>query len=141
MTGTDKAKGIVPSVVKGGTSLHFNAPNCISGLVNTSDVAHSNRAEKQEAGASQHRPASTCTNEGDGTRTRNHRLDSSKIAEPKPLADKAITAKDDAGRSAGRSDLRGEGGISDPDLNRLVNAWPTLPAAIRRAMLAMIDAE
>jgi excisionase family DNA binding protein len=32
--------------------------------------------EMTGAGASQHRPASLCTSEGDGTRTRNHRIDS-----------------------------------------------------------------
>lgn len=53
---------------------------------------------------------------------------------------KAILQFSDSGCSAGCSDVRSEGGISDPDLSRLVATWPTLPPAIRRAMLAMIGA-
>jgi hypothetical protein len=29
---------------------------------------------------------------------------------------------------------------SDPDLARIIDAWPTLPGPIRRAMLALIEA-
>ena len=29
---------------------------------------------------------------------------------------------------------------TDPDLGKLVAAWPALPEAIRRAILAMVDA-
>ena len=47
----------------------------------------------------------------------------------------------DAGRSAGRSDEQGEGGITDADLARLVAAWPTLPEPIRRAMIALIEVD
>jgi hypothetical protein len=28
---------------------------------------------------------------------------------------------------------------ADPDLSRVVAAWPALPAAIRRAVLALVD--
>ena len=44
------------------------------------------------------------------------------------------------GRSAGRSDDESEGGNDDPDLARLIAAWPTLPEPIRRAMLAILEA-
>ena len=44
------------------------------------------------------------------------------------------------GRSAGRSDDESEGGNDDPDLSRLLAAWPTLPEPIRRAMLAILEA-
>jgi hypothetical protein len=43
-----------------------------------------------------------------------------------------------AGRSAGRSGGQGEGGAPDADLARIVEAWPALPAAIRRAVLALV---
>ena len=55
-------------------------------------------------------------------------------------SNKAIPNSFAAGRSAGRSDLQSEGGISDPELARLVAAWPMLAEPLRRAMLAMIDA-
>ncbi len=43
-------------------------------------------------------------------------------------------------RSAGRSDDECEGGNDDPDLSRLIAAWPTLSEPIRRAMLAILEA-
>jgi len=43
-------------------------------------------------------------------------------------------------RSAGCSEMQGEGGIFDPDLAALVAAWPTLPEPIRRAMMALVGA-
>jgi hypothetical protein len=51
-----------------------------------------------------------------------------------------VTSNRESGRSAGRSDEQGEGGIADADLARLVAAWPTLAEPIRRAMLALIGA-
>jgi len=41
-------------------------------------------------------------------------------------------------RSAVRRDQQSEGGIADPELARLVGAWPTLPTAIRRAVAALV---
>ena len=45
-----------------------------------------------------------------------------------------------AGCSAGCSDQQGEGGVPDADLARVLDAWPTLPEAIRRAVLALVGA-
>ena len=56
------------------------------------------------------------------------------------LKNNAIPHADAAGRSAGRSDLTSEGGITNPELAALVAAWPTLAEPIRRAMLALIGA-
>ena len=56
------------------------------------------------------------------------------------IPDQAIDETALAGRSAGRSDVTDEGGISDRELAALVAAWPTLPEPIRRAMLALIRA-
>ena len=37
--------------------------------------------------------------------------------------------------------MKGAGGVrEDADLARLVKAWPRLPEAIRRAVLALLDA-
>jgi hypothetical protein len=54
------------------------------------------------------------------------------------IKQKSTTATD--GRSAGRSDERGEGGIPDADLAALVAAWPTLPGPIKAAIRALVDA-
>ena len=40
----------------------------------------------------------------------------------------------------GRSDGESEGGGEDPDISRLIAAWPTLSEPIRRAMLAILEA-
>jgi hypothetical protein len=78
------------------------------------------------------------SSEGDGTRTRNHRIDSPPIPFSNANPHQQLTASDAAGRSAGRSDQQGEGGIADADLARLVAVWPTLPEPIRAAIRALI---
>ncbi|HXD86517.1 MAG TPA: hypothetical protein VN641_08490 [Urbifossiella sp.] len=82
------------------------------------------------------------SSEDDGTRTRNHRIDSPELSERKSRNDKRVTPTNAAGCSAGCSDLQSKGGISgpdaDPELAAIVVAWPALPEPIRRAMLALI---
>ena len=51
------------------------APMYTFGIVGGGSGRSPQPVEMQQAGASRHRPASTCTSEGDGTRTRNHRID------------------------------------------------------------------
>jgi hypothetical protein len=51
---------------------------------------------------------------------------------------KANSHKNAAGRSAGRSDLQSEGIITDPELARLVAAWPKLPDHIRQAIQTLV---
>ena len=81
------------------------------------------------------------SSEDDGTRTRNHRIDSPPISRSNSNSHKQI-ATSDAGRcSAGCSDEHGEGGICGADLACVVHAWPTLPDALRRAVLAIIGAD
>jgi len=53
---------------------------------------------------------------------------------------KIVTSIPDSGCSAGCSDRRDEGGIDDPELAAVIDAWPTLPDAIRRGILAMVGA-
>src|SRR4051812_1186094 len=70
--------------------------------------------------------------EGDGTRTRNHRIDSPATPPPESptgqdLAPTATSPLQHAYESA-----------SDPDLARVIGAWPALPAPIRRAILALV---
>ncbi len=72
--------------------------------------------------------------ENDGTRTRNHRIDSPPISRAKHQKNKAHTASEHNGRS---DDLIA-GETLDPDLARVVAAWPTLSEPIRRAVLALI---
>jgi hypothetical protein len=71
--------------------------------------------------------------EGDGTRTRNHRIDSPRDAQQKELENKAISHVEEV---ACRPACRNE--PEDADLRRIVEAWPDLPEAIRRAVLALI---
>jgi hypothetical protein len=78
--------------------------------------------------------------EDDGIRTRNHRIDSPIISRCNVNSTKQITEDNDACCSAGRSDLRSEGGQSDPDLAALVAAWRKLPEPIRAAIRALVGA-
>ena len=74
----------------------------------------------------------------DGTRTRNHWIDSPQIADSKSNSELYFTPTEADGLSAGRGDQAREGGNTDPELAALVAAWPLLPEPIRRAMLALI---
>ena len=78
-------------------------------------------------------------NEDDGTRTRNHRIDSLNLAGSNPKSVNDFDTSETPGRSAGRSDTTGEGGPpADPDLAALIAAWPTLPPHIRAAVQALV---
>ena len=74
-------------------------------------------------------------NEGDGTRTRNLRIDS-------PANDTLDALKSQAISSA--TDPRCTPGCTSPadhlsDLARLVQNWPTLPAYIKAAVMALVN--
>jgi len=82
LTGTDgKASagcsaGCSRDAVTGGIRLHRTAPKYTTERFETDADNSPQTLEMQGAGASQHRPASNCISEDDGTRTRNHRIDS-----------------------------------------------------------------
>jgi len=67
-------------------------------------------------------------NEGDGVRTRNHRIDN------------PVTPCKTTGKNEVSADGRYTGATFDPDLAALMAAWPTLPAAVRQALAAMAAA-
>ena len=79
-----------------------------------------------------------CISEGDGTRTRNHRIDSPTTPRSKSKQCKQITPPEAAGCAAGCTSEQGEGGIPDPELLAIVNAWPKLPAHIKAAFMALL---
>jgi hypothetical protein len=51
-----------------------------------------------------------------------------------------LTPNDFSRCTTGCTKEQSEGGITDPELARVAAAWPTLPNAIRRAVLALIGA-
>ncbi len=55
-----------------------------------------------------------------------------------PNSEQQLTPSKSPGCSAGCSAQQNERGITDPNLARVVEAWPTLPDALRRAVLALI---
>lgn len=130
--------GAVPGAVEGGIGLHQSAPKYTFGIFGGSADGSRNTLEKQGAGASQHRPASTCTKWAVPGLNRGPSDFQSPGSELHPLAIENVAPTDAAGCSAGCSDVQGEGGISDPDLAALVAAWPTLPEPIRVAIRAMV---
>jgi hypothetical protein len=68
------------------------------------------------------------TREGDGVRTRNHRIDNP-VTSPKKPNETAILPEE-----------RNTGATNAPDLDAVVKAWPTLPAALKAGILAMVKA-
>jgi hypothetical protein len=144
MTGTDAGAGavtsVVPAVVTGDIERHQSALMYTSDSLDVVPSESTQTHEMKRAGASLHRPASIGMSEDDGTRTRNHRIDSPIISCSKANSSKQITTDDGARCSAGCSDLQGEGDIHDADLARLMNAWPTLPEPIKAAIRALIGA-
>ena len=79
-TGTDGGRaavaGAVPGAVRGGADRQRTAGIGGFGLVGVGKGSATEPLEMQGAGASRHRPALIGTSEDDGTRTRNHRIDS-----------------------------------------------------------------
>jgi len=77
--------------------------------------------------------------EGDGARTRNHRIDNPVPACNYPnktdISQKACTTN--APNEAEATDCRTS---SDPDLAHVLKVWPTLPKAIKAGILAMVTA-
>jgi len=71
--------------------------------------------------------------EGDGTRTRNHRIDSPDTTDAEAKQD------NDLGQHAHALAVRLQAQAeTDPDLTRIVTAWPDLPLHIRAAVLALV---
>ena len=80
------------------------------------------------------------SSEDDGIRTRNFRIDSPRTSYCNSHSESTLRQPMTAGRSAGRSEERGEGGFSDPELARLADVWEHLPEHIRRTILVIADA-
>ena len=83
------------------------------------------------------RDGEKCKNESDGNRTRNLRIDS-------PVLPSATNAIDHSYKSspATPSSTPGnptENHPSDPDLQRLINAWASLPEPVRAGIVAMVQ--
>ena len=80
LTGTEGTKSAVPGAVRdavtGGTGPHQTALMYTFSIVGGTSGYAPEPLETTGAGASQHRPASNGISEDDGTRTRNHRIDS-----------------------------------------------------------------
>jgi hypothetical protein len=109
--------------------VHSSAPKYTFGIVGGMLDGSQKCLEMQGAGASQHRPASTCTSEGDGTRTRNHRIDSPAASGKKTLENKAKTSESSSSYTAPYTD--------SPELADILGRWDTLPPNVRAAILAL----
>ena len=94
--------------------------------------------EMKQTGAFQHRSASSCTSEGAGDRTQDQQIKSLPVLLRNQLQDNTLQQPMTIGRSAGRSDDESEGGNDEPDLSRLIAAWPTLAEPLKAAIRAMI---
>ena len=96
--------------------------------------------EVKQTGAVLRRSASSCTSEGAGDRTQDPQIKSQSVPIHNVLQDSTLQQSTPIGRSAGRSEGTNEGGNDDPDLSRLIAAWPTLPEPIKAAIRALLGA-
>ena len=94
----------------------------------------------QRAGSSQHQPGSVGTAKMTGLEPHILRIDGRTGSLPKPSDSQDFRPGDD-GRGSADATGQPQGGPSlDADLATLVAAWPTLPHALHRAVLAILDA-
>ncbi len=75
-----------------------------------------------------------------GIRTQDQRIKSPIVSDSNLLPFKIVTSIPDSGCSAGCSDRRDEGGMDDPELAAVIDAWPTLPTAMKAAIRALVVA-
>jgi hypothetical protein len=78
------------------------------------------------------------SSEGDGTRTRNHRIDSQRGEHPNPQQNADI--RDIPPAPAAPIAAPAAEPPLPPDLAALLAAWPALPTAVRAGILAMVQA-
>jgi hypothetical protein len=76
--------------------------------------------------------------EADGTRTRNHRIDSQPDDSPNPRDGRGL--REAAETIAAPIAAPGSDATHDPDLAALVAAWPDLPEPVRAGINAMVRA-
>ncbi len=91
--------------------------------------------------------ATTCEvipSEADGTRTRNHRIDSPTVIDSSTHA-KSIegnTFQQPVERAElGSAARRAEPQSSDPDLTAVINAWPTIYKETKRVLIRVVKAD
>jgi hypothetical protein len=73
---SDAVSDAVPDAVTYCIRVHQSATSCDNQSVETTGLANPQPLETQQPGTFPHQVASVCVSEGDGTRTRNHRIDS-----------------------------------------------------------------
>jgi len=78
------------------------------------------------------------TSEADGTRTRNHRIDSQRGECPNPRQNADL--RDIPPAPAAPAAAPAAEPLLPPDLAAVVAAWPALPPAVRAGIAAMVQA-
>jgi len=78
------------------------------------------------------------SSEADGTRTRNHRIDSQPDESPNPREGRDL--REDPEVIAAQTAAPGSDAPHDPELAALIAAWPDLPEPVRAGINAMVRA-
>ena len=126
----DTARTVLDSLVDGSTS----TPNDGHTLAAPSDSEQNRPASKNDK-APQMQGSSS---EADGTRTRNHRIDSQPVECPNSRDERGL--RDGTETIAAQTAALGSDAPHDPDLAPLIAAWPDLPEPVRAGIYAMVRA-
>lgn len=153
MTGTDAVafRGAVPGVVARDIRSHGSASISTFGAQDAETTSYQKPLEKTGNFIVLHRSPSNGTDSAKPMIQSRLGIVDLDVAGSSPVSHPDISRQidsipsaeaipDTTGRSAGRSDMRLDDRFSDPDLQSIASAWPTLPEPIRRAIMAMIEA-
>ncbi len=94
----------------------------------------------KQTGAVLHRSAEDCTSASERARTFDPLIKSQSVPIHNVLQGNTLQQSAETVAVPVAVAGESEGGNDDPDLSRLVAAWPTLAEPIRRAMLAILEA-
>ncbi len=131
-TAPSVAHGVAQAVCNG---VHSVAPHCTTGRAAGGTSTPEELPESVGYFAELRRGAASCTSEGDGTRTRNLRIDS-------PARDVADALESEANQPLAVSTCTTTCTTPDqlaPELLRIAEVWHRLPPHIRAAVLALVN--
>jgi len=137
---SDAVPDAVPDAVTYCIRVHQSASSCNNQSVETTGPVNPQPLETQQPGTISHQVASVYSKLPGQDSNLDKENQNLHTPRRKPKPHKTVTPGAVLGCSAGCSDVRDEGGITDADLAVVIAAWPKLPASIKAAIRAMVQA-